>query len=129
MIDKLSWCIQNYNLLCKFTILKILQMTEVTKELLADDGKFTYIKREPPSEKLPDGIVTYWLLKHKSSAFKADGNPNHFAASKNQSPCSQRMPAPCSSSGAPISISPKATLQERPHLRRQKQRQDSLQLQ
>ena len=95
-------------------------MTEVTKELLADDGKFTYIKREPPSEKLPDGMVTYWLLKHKSSAFKADGNPKKIAASKNQSPCSHRILTPCSDPGAP---SPKPTLQQRPPLRRQRHSQ------
>ena len=61
-------------------------MTEATAELLEDDGKFTYIKRDPPSEKLPDGIVTYWLLGHKSSSFKAAGNSNNCATPANQSP-------------------------------------------
>ena len=49
-------------------------MTAATTELLENDGEFTYIKRDPPNEKLPPDVSTYWLLGHEGSPFRAEGN-------------------------------------------------------
>ena len=56
----------------------ILQVTEATKELLENDGGFTYVERDVLARNIT-GIVTYWLLGHESNPFISKGNSNAFS--------------------------------------------------